>query len=109
MKKTLSLALALGALSLGAATAPVIEKLDCPEGVRVGEPFRLVVTASVPDDAAATYSFNGETRTAPPGFHSFAAKDFASKYAVIAPDGAVSSKSDFHGSSDRNCKEMYTE
>jgi len=97
MKKTLSLALALGALSLGAATAPVIEKLDCPEGVRVGEPFRLVVTASVPDDAAATYSFNGETRTAPPGFHSFAAKDFASKYAVIAPDGAVSSKSDFHG------------
>lgn len=96
MKKTLSFALALGALSFGAAAAPVIEKLEYPATVRAGEPFRLAVTASAPGEAAVSYSFNGETRTAPPGFHSFAAKDFASKYSVTAADGAVSAKSDFH-------------
>lgn len=96
MKKTLLLVLALGALSFGAAAAPVIEKLEYPASVRAGEPFRLAVTASAPGEAAVSYSFNGETRTAPPGFHSFAAKDFASKYSVTAADGGVSSKSDFH-------------
>lgn len=96
MKKTLLLASALGAFSLGAVTAPVIEKLEYPASIRVGEPFRLVIAASAPGDTAVGYSFNGETRIAPPGFHSFAAKDFASKYAVTDADGAVGSKSDYH-------------
>ncbi|MBS1371980.1 MAG: hypothetical protein HPZ91_18700 [Lentisphaeria bacterium] len=94
MKKLLLAAAMLGGGLLCAA--PAIEKLDYPETVRAGEPFRLTVTASAPGTETLTCTFNGETRVIPPGFHTYAAKEFAAKYSKIEADGAVTAGSNYH-------------
>jgi hypothetical protein len=64
-----------------------ISSLKYPEKIRVGETFQLTITADVPENTAARYSFNGSVHVALPNLHVFHAAEHSN--AKKLPNGAV--------------------
>lgn len=95
MKQIFSIAFFFTAATLLAAP-PAIQKLNYPAKIRTGEKFRIEITASEPRNESLTYYFNGERKETLPNTQLFTAKDYAAKYSFINPDGAVTSKTNYH-------------